>query len=66
MLWKILRDNGIPTNIIAAIPCLYKNTKICIKLRNHKLSKILNINNGVRQSCGLSPTLFNLYVDQLI
>jgi hypothetical protein len=36
-------DNGIPTNIIAAIESLYKNTEICIKLPNHKLSKLLNI-----------------------
>jgi hypothetical protein len=25
MLWKILTDNGIPTNIIEAIQSLYKN-----------------------------------------
>ena len=66
ILRKILTDNGIPTNITAAIQSLYKNTKICVKLPNHKLCKILNINKGVRQGCGLSPTPFNLYINQLI
>jgi sorting nexin-29 len=65
ILWKILTDNGIPTNIIATIQSLYKNIKICIKLLNHKMSKILNLNKGVRQGCGLSPTLFNLSITQL-
>ena len=27
---------------------------------------MLNINKAVKQGCGLSPTLFNLYINQLI
>jgi hypothetical protein len=65
MLWKILTGNGIPINIIAATQSLYKNTKICIKLPNHKLSQILNISKGVKQGCGLTPTLFNMYINRL-
>jgi hypothetical protein len=57
MLRKTLTNNGTPTNITAEIQSLYKTTKTCIKLPNHELSKILNINKGVRQGCGLSPTL---------
>lgn len=64
ILQKMLTGNGIPNNIIAAIQRLYK--KILIKLPNHQLSKILNINKGVRQSCDVSPALFNLYINQLI
>lgn len=66
MLWKLVTDNGVSINITAATQSLYKNTKICTKLPNHKLSKILNINKGVRQGCGLSPTLFNTYRNQLV
>jgi hypothetical protein len=62
MLWKILTDNGIPITIIAATQSLYKNANIYIKLPNHKLSKTLNINKGTGHDCGLSPTLFNLYI----
>ena len=33
---------------------------------NNKLSKSVEINNGVRQGCPVSPTLFNVYLDEII
>jgi len=43
---------------------IYTQNKILIKF-NNKLSKPVEINKEVCQGCPLSPTLFNMYSDEI-
>jgi hypothetical protein len=65
-LWQILREEDIPTQLLKAIQSLYKISKICIKYNEGQTSEPINTNKGVRQGCGLSPALFNIYINKAI
>ena len=51
--------------LLNTIKCIYRNTKVRIKF-NNGISEPIHINKGVRQGCGLSPGLFNIYINKII
>jgi len=63
-LWE-LKDNKIPNYLLHTMKCIYRNTKIRIKF-NDGISELIHINKGVRRGCGLSPVLFNIYINEII
>jgi hypothetical protein len=63
-LWEMM-DNKIPNYLLNTIKCIYRNTKIRIKF-NDGISEPIHVNKGVRQGCGLSPVLFNIYFNEII
>jgi hypothetical protein len=65
ILFKILKSRHIPDTLLRATVDIYTQNKILIKF-NNKLSKLVEINKGVHQVCPLAPTLFNIYLDEII
>ena len=64
-LWKILKDMGIPGNLI----CLLRNLYACqeAKVRTgHSKMDWFQIGKGVHQGYILSPCLFNLYAEYIM
>ena len=63
-LTALLQHIGICEKIINIIKSMYTNNKMKFKLGNVETEWIEN-NTGVRQGCIMSPTLFNLYIEEL-
>ena len=59
-LWKILQEMGIPDHLICLLRNLYAGQETTVRT-GHGTTDWFQIGKGVRQSCILSPCLFNLY-----
>jgi hypothetical protein len=63
-LFKKLLDRGLPSIIVRLLSTWYSTQTFVVKWCNQS-SKPFNVSNGVRQGGILSPTLFNIYMDDL-
>ena len=61
-LWKILKEVGIPDHLTCLLRNLYVGQEATVRT-GHGTTDWFQIGKGVRQSCILSPCLFNLYVE---
>ena len=65
IIWFTLQEYGIPRKIIQIIEILYDGFK-CKISHEGKLYDFIEVRNGVREGCILSPTLFLLILDRVM
>ena len=63
-LWKILKEMGIPDNLICLLRNLYAGQEATVRT-GLGTTDWFKIGKGVRQGCILSLCLFNLYAEYI-
>ena len=63
ILWKILKEMGIPRHLICLLRNLYAGQEATVR---HGTTDWFQIGKGVRQGCILSPCLYNLYAEYIM
>ncbi|GFO33447.1 hypothetical protein PoB_005995200 [Plakobranchus ocellatus] len=63
-LWSTMRKDNINSNLISVIENLYKATSAVFC--NNYIGDWFRTTVGVRQSCLLSPTLFNIFLERIM
>jgi hypothetical protein len=64
-LFEILLSKNIPNLLLKSIIEIYSGNKIKVKI-NSQLAKEHTVYHGIRQGCPLSPTLFKIYMNEII
>ena len=64
-LWKILKEMGIPDHFICLLRKLLAGQEATVRT-GHGTMDWFQIGKGVRQSCVLSPCLFNFYAEYIM
>jgi hypothetical protein len=64
-LWNTLRSVGVPEHLIILIKSLYTKQEAAVRTE-YGNTEWLEVRNGVRQGCVLSPYLFNMYSENIL
>jgi retron-type reverse transcriptase len=62
---KVYINKGFPDHIVKTVQSLYVNT-IKIDKGTSVSNKEIHINQGVKQGYPMSPTLFNIFIEEVI
>ena len=65
LLYKLLQCN-IDGRVYRAVKALYSQSSACVRLNNIYISGWCETKSGVKQGDPLSPTLFCIFLDDLI
>jgi retron-type reverse transcriptase len=61
-----MKNKGFPDHIVKTVQSLYINKRIKIDKGTSVSSKEIQINQGVKQGSPMSPTLINIFIDEVI
>jgi len=64
-LWYKLLKLGVHGKFYSAVKSLYENNRSCVSVNGH-FSEMFSVNSGVKQGCVLSPTLFSVFINDLV
>ena len=64
-LWKILKEMGTPDYLTCLLRNLYAGQEATVRT-GHGTTDWFQIGKGIRQSCILSPCLFNLHAEYIM
>ena len=64
-LWKILKEMEIPDHLTCLLRNLYAGQEAIVR-PGHGTTDWFQVGKGVRESCILSPCLFNLYAEYIM
>ena len=64
-LWKVLKEVGIPDQLICLLRNLYAGQEATVRT-GHGTTCRFQIGKGVHQGCILSPCLFNFYAEYIM
>jgi hypothetical protein len=61
-----MAENKIPNLLLKKIKHIYEIRKFSAKFTDDTISEPIHINKGLREGCGLSSILFNMYINNII
>jgi hypothetical protein len=64
MTLSTVEDLGVPVKMLETLKSMYRNIQYCVRINDFR-TDWFEVNSGLKQSCVLSPLLFNLYLDDL-
>ena len=64
ILWEKLKKKGVKGKLLKMVKGIYKNTENEV-ITEEGLTERFRTERGVRQGCPMSPTIFNVYIEDL-
>jgi hypothetical protein len=64
LLWKTLETMGVNGRMKTAVKSLYDHVQCCVRVNGFD-TDWFDVKGGLKQGCALSPTLFNLFINDL-
>ena len=64
LFYKLMTEYGIGGNFLIVLQAMYDDHKVYVRVSGGLLQPILTT-IGLKQGCGISPILFNLFIDNV-